>query len=200
MSATGNTAKMSEAKDVTIINPSPSGEVEKAIEDHWINCMALAIRACNPAVNGDEIRAGLDKADAELRAFITTYAEDNERLRATVETLQFGERMHNERAEAAQAEIERLRAERDSWKAAHAAEVECSRMWNAARMKVVDELKASQAQAEEMRKALEEADAACDGHALDVGFVHGEPTRKDLQLRLDTVRSIARTALMKGGE
>jgi len=189
MSATENIAKMRAegSKDATK-NPSPSGEVEKAIEDHWINCMALAIRACNPAVNGDEIRAGLDKADAELRAFITTYAEDNERLRATVETLQFGERMHNERAEAAQAEIERLRAERN----------DLDRRATEYALQVNDQalkLAASQAQAEEMRKALEAVRAEIEPVSLGGGW-----TYQEMVTRAQIAVAMIRTALMKGGE
>ncbi len=53
----------------------------------------------------------------------------------------------------------------------------------------------SQAREEALRAALEEIAATCERSALDVGFVHGEPTRKELQERLNAIKAITLSSL-----
>jgi hypothetical protein len=185
--------------------PSPSGEVEKVIRLG----IAELLQGYFDRETPQELLADMVALFVSHR---TTYAEDNERLRATVETLQFGERMHNERAEAAQAEIERLRAILADPNAVHINMLNGTIAKPSIRQMLHlhgEEALAKWAQAEEMRKALE-------GLPGIIAEIHREWDRgmkagkllialmdPSLKYRADVTaihEAIARTALMKGGE
>lgn len=178
---TGNTAKMRAegSKDVTIKNPPPAGEVDKAIEELLNKILRRTDIGSHDAT--EDLRRDLyhiASHASKARSLLTTYAEDNERLEADREKWNEIAEGYAQKLTAAQAEIEKLRGEnkRLEWvgnynndQFNHAFEDNQS---------LREQLAASQAQAEEMRKALEEPDHIYDPN--DWEYTHNWEDRNDM--------------------